>query len=145
MKNKMVSYSFDSGLSSVTIQNRYGHFHGASKCNSDETETMSAYAGQRYAETRAAANFAKFRYNQEKIKLKTIKNLLKAINYDSKSQDEIMSLNNHSAILRQIKLKLRDYSQSVEDWHNLQVFLEQSVATQAKERDKILSRAKKIN
>lgn len=135
------SYSSkDSGISAVTIQNRYGRFTGFAACHPDDVDNFSNFAGERYAEIRATAQFAKFRYKQEKIKLKAIKNLLNDINYlsfeHSKDTDKI---------IRKIKLKIRDYSQSAEDWKNLYHYLNEQVAIQDKNREKILLRAKKNN
>lgn len=138
--NKIISSwsNSDSGMSSVSIQNKYGIFHGMSFCAPEDLDSFSPYAGERYAENRAAASYAKFRYKQEIIKLKTIQNLLKDIENDSKCSAE-----ENKYTIRRLKLKLRDYSQSASDWKNLAYYLNKSIKTQDEERQKILLRTKK--
>ena len=138
MGNKIIKAESNAktGSSKVVIQNKYGIFRGFSQCHPNDMETFSAYAGERYAETRAVAEYAKFRWKQEKIKLKTIKDLMKDIEYSCPEEKE------SSPLFRRVKLKLRDYSQSSEDWGNLYHFLKNSIDKQDKERVKILSRTK---
>lgn len=136
MKNKIIKESYDkkTGVCKITIQNKYGHFTGEAKCCPEDMDQFSIFAGSRYAEIRAAAKFAKFRYNQEKIKLQTIQNLIK----DLKHRDIFIPLD----IQRTLKLKLRDYSQSMSDWQNIYTYLEDTIKDQDKERQKILLRTK---
>lgn len=136
MKNKIIKESYDkkTGVCKITIQNKYGHFTGEAKCCPEDMDQFSIFAGSRYAEIRAAAKFAKFRYNQEKIKLQTIQNLIK----DLKHRDTFIPLD----IQRTLKLKLRDYSQSMSDWQNIYTYLEDTIKDQDKERQKILLRTK---
>lgn len=149
MSNKIVNSFFDedTGVSRVTMQNKYGKFIGFAQCHPDDMKNFSMYAGSRYAETRAAMDFAKFRLKQEKIKLQTIQNLITDISRSAKCDYELECITEHtgrrSNLLRQIKLKLRDYSQSVEDWSNLYDFLKTSVKKQDEERQRILSRTRK--
>ena len=120
---------------SVTIQNKYGRFTGKAYCNRDDI--YSAYTGARYAEIRATIEFAKFRYNQEKIKLKTVKNLYKDLTYNG-----YLAQINQRAI-HAVNIKIRDYSQSVQNWKNLYEYLEKRIPELDKEREKILNRGKK--
>ena len=120
MKNKIISYSSnkDSGVCRMTIQNKYGKFSGWAYCNDEDMENFSSHAGLRYAENRAAADYAKLRLKQEKIKLKTIQNLVKDFEY------------NNTPVPREVKIKLRDYNQSISDWENLYNYLLDSVKKQ---------------
>ena len=102
-------------------------------------ETYSQFAGERYATLRAYKSFAKLRLKQEKIKLKTIENLMKDIIHDTKNN---LSFNATSVPMRKIKLKLRDYKQSVSDWENIYNFYEQEIKKQDEERQAIIKRAK---
>lgn len=120
---------------SITIQNKYGRFTGKAYCNREDI--YSAYTGARYAEIRATIEFAKFRYNQEKIKLKTVKNLYKDLTYNG-----YLAQINQQAI-RAVNIKIRDYSQSVQNWKNLYEYLEKRIPELDKEREKILNRGKK--
>lgn len=120
MKNKIVNYHVNeaSGICHMTIQNKYGKFTGWAYCNDKDMENFSSHAGLRYAENRAAADYAKLRLKQEKIKLKTIQNLVKDFEY------------NNTPIPREVKIKLRDYNQSISDWENLYNYLIDSVKKQ---------------
>lgn len=120
---------------SITIQNKYGRFTGKAYCNREDI--YSAYTGARYAEIRATIEFAKFRYNQEKIKLKTVKNLYKDLTYNG-----YLAQVNQQAI-HAVNIKIRDYSQSVQNWKNLYEYLEKRIPELDKEREKILNRGKK--
>ena len=129
----------DTGISSVTISNKFGNFTGYSYCHPDDMENFSAFVGERYAENRAAEKYARARLKQEKIKLKTIQNLLIDITNNNLDTEE------NKEIIKRIKFKLRDYAQSVEDWENLYLFLKRSIPRQEEDREKVLSRAKKNN
>lgn len=138
MSNKIIASTSDekTGFSRVTIQNKYGHFTGTAFFNPDEDiSTFSHYAGERYAENRAYAKFAKFRYEQEKIKLKTIQNLVHDLEVNNCLFEYIPK-----KISRRINLKLRDYSQSVENWKNLYLFMEDKTKEEIKQREKILKK-----
>lgn len=139
MENKVINEIYDknTGYSEVTIQNKYGRFTGTAQCHPNDLKSYSAYTGARYAEIRATCNYAKFRYNQEKIKLKAIKDFKKQL------------LNNNifidKKIERQLNLKIRDYTQSTSDWENLYKYLNRRIPELDKEREKILSRTKQNN
>lgn len=141
MKEKIIkSYSSkDTRISAVTIQNKYGKFYGMAKCHPDDMENFSAFAGERYAETRARAEFANFRYRQEKIKLKTIQSLVRDIENDIHTSMEHMP----EKYRRKINLKLRDYTQSVEDWKNLSNYLMQNIKRSDKIRQELLEKCAK--
>lgn len=104
-------------------------------------ENYSQFAGERYATLRAYKSFAKFRLKQEKIKLKTIENLIKDI---QRAQIGTYSfVDNVSTPMKQIKFKLRNYKQSVEDWENIYNFYEQEIKKQDEERQALLKKYKK--
>lgn len=142
MKSKIKFSHLDqtSGYSCVAIQNKYGTFWGHSFCSEKDMENYSEYAGERYALLRADKEFAKFRLKQEKIKLQTIQNLLKDIEYNIDCPSEFLKDN---PIIHRINLKLRDYTQSVQDWQNLYDFYEPEIRHQDKIRQDILSKVKK--
>lgn len=132
----------DTGFSMVTIQNKYGHFIGQSICQDEDMENFSSFAGQRYAEIDAVANFCNFRYKQEKLKYETMLKLQNDIKYLSLSPDEQKA---NQKVLHRINIKIRDYHQSMEDWKNLAVHLKESILKQDKNRQDILLRVKKDN
>ena len=127
----------------VTIQNKYGKFYGYAQCSPEDMENYSQFAGERYATLRAYKSFAKFRLKQEKIKLKTIENLIKDIEHDQIGIDAFVD--NLSTPMKKIKFKLRDYRQSVEDWENIYNFYEQEIKKQDEERQTLLNKYKKKN
>ena len=140
MKNKIIysDSNKETGKSIITIQNKYGKFTGTAQCSPDDMNSFSAFAGERYAEIRANTKFAKLRYRQEKIKLNAINSLLKDISLNCPPEEE------HTEILKRIKLKKRDYEQSVEDWKNLYEYLKKAISIQDKQREEILLRSSKI-
>ena len=139
MKYKIVdeNYNEETREYTLTIQNKYGQFTGKAICRKDDVP--SVYAGARYAEMRATIAFAKFRYKQEILKLKTVKNLYKDLTYNG-----YLAQVNEKAI-HAVNIKIRDYSRSAENWKNLYTFLEKRIPELDKEREKILNRTKKDN
>lgn len=137
MKYKIIEEYYDEKKReySVTIQNKYGRFTGKAYCNKEDV--FSIYTGARYAEIRATIEYAKFRYKQEKIKLNTVRNLYKDLTYNA-----YLAQMNQTA-LHSVNIKIRDYSQSTQDWKNLYEYLEKRIPELDKEREKILSRTKK--
>ncbi len=143
MKNKIISSSSnkDSGISRITVQNKYGKFDGLAFCHPNDVDNFSMFAGERYAEARAAAKFAKTRLKQEKIKLKTIQNLVKDIEYGPYTSMEYLD----KKVRRLINIKLRDYSQSVEDWNNYYTYLQTAVKHMDEQRQELLSKYRDKN
>lgn len=143
MRNRVVESFSSEGFdfSSVTIQNKYGKFTGQAFCSPEDfdNDKFSKRVGERYAEIRAHAAFAKFRYKQEKIKKKTIENLIKDIEYFCSEEDK-----KDNPIYHRARLALRNYSTSTESWENLYKYFENSVFEQDKMREDILSRTRKI-
>lgn len=143
MKNKIINSTFDpdTGTSKVTIQNKYGKFNGSAFCHPNDMDNFSMFAGERYAEVRAAAKFAKTRLKQEKIKLKTIQNLVKDIEYGPYTSMEHLD----KKVRKLINLKLRDYSQAVEDWNNYHIYLQTAVKHMDEQRQELLAKYRDKN
>ena len=143
MKNKIIDSNSDksSGVSRVTVQNKYGKFNGFAFCHPDDMDNFSMFAGERYAEVRAAAKYAKMRLKQEKIKLKTIQNLVKDIEYGPYTSMEYLD----KKVRKLINLKLRDYSQSVEDWNNYHIYLQTAVKHMDEQRQELLAKYRDKN
>lgn len=139
MKNKIVyaNSNPDTGESVVTIQNKYGHFTGRTRCCPEDLDTFSPFVGERYAETRAAAAFARFRLNQEKIKRDTICNYIK----DCISNN--LDINNK--YVDHAYAKLHDYEDNIKYWTDVIDILNNSISQQDKERTRILERSKQNN
>lgn len=136
MKNKIINSNFDekTGISRITIQNKYGKFTGFSFCHPDDIENVSMYAGYRYAETRAGIEFAKYRLKQEKIKLNTIQNLLKEIDLIKEDKNKT---------IKHIWKKEKEYKDNVQYFKDVIDILTNSIKLQDEERQKILRRSNK--
>ena len=142
MKNKIIYANSDkkTGISTVCIQNKYGKFWGFSFCSPEDLDTFSEYAGQRYAETRAAAEFAKHRMKQEKLKLKTITDFIN--DFYCNSDYNAFDLNNNPLYNHAFVLQ-KNYAKNVKHWKEVSELLLASVSKQDKERQDILLRSKK--
>ena len=143
MGNKIIKsdQNKETGFSEIIIQNKYGEFYGWSQCHPDDMDNYSMFAGERYAEIRAAADYAKFRLKQEKIKLKTIQSLVRDIENGPSTSMEYMP----EKYRRKINLKLRDYSQSIEDWTNYYIYLQSSIKHMDKQRQELLAKYRDKN
>ena len=144
MKNKVVNETYDSqsGICTVTIQNKYGHFTGKAKCCPEDMKNFSTYAGSRYAEIRASIKYAKFRLKQEKIKYQTIDNYLKDCLVIENELGYDMSYNhyiNHALNLRKV------YQNNIKHWEEIVNLLSNSISLQDEERQKVLNRSKQNN
>lgn len=141
MKTKIVyeDYNKETGVSTVTIQNKYGRFTGIAHCHPDDMENFSMFAGERYAATYAEIEFIKFRINQEKAKRKALKDLLLDFhcNEDHKLADYVGPLSDHA--LKMIEV----YSNNIEDYKKVISFLKYSIKTQDAERQNVLLRTNK--
>lgn len=112
-------------LTIVTMQNRYGKYVGISELHDEDKPYKSSLIGGSYAENRAVASYIKERLKESKIKLKTIQNLKKDFEH-SKLE-----------IPRPIKLKLRDYTQEVDDLTNYLYYLNHYIEEAEKHRAKL--------
>ena len=59
MKNKLIYSNFDpeTGISTVTIQNKYGHFTGTAKLDEEDKKHPSKFQGCEYAESKAIIEY----------------------------------------------------------------------------------------
>ena len=134
MKTKIVEETFDeiTGTTTVTIQNKYGHFTGIAYCHPDDLENFSQFQGERIATTKANIEFCKHRIKQEKVKIKTLDNLL----YDSHYliMDPIFS---------HIKKQKDNYIKNIEYYENSISILKDSIKQMDDERQKVLLRSNK--
>lgn len=140
MKYKVVDSFTDekSGKCGVTIQTKYGHFKGLAKCHPDDMNVFSMYAGDKYAELRALQAYGRERYKQEKIKLKTLKELYNDI-------EHFLPEEMNSKIIKRINFQIRDCENRMEDYEYSINSLEETLNNIIEMRDKILLRTKKDN
>ena len=139
MKTKIINEYFEeeSGISVVTIQNRYGHFTGKAFCNKEDY--FSPYQGERIAATRANIKFAKSKLKEEKVKLKAIDNLLKNLYCDEYFNSNIYEEKTY----KRVKKEQERYCKNINNWENIITILEDSIKKMDEERQKVLSRSNK--
>lgn len=130
MKTKIVDEKFDeiTGVTTVTIQNKYGHFTGSAYCHPDDSYSM--FQGERIAVTRANIKYLKRRISLEKAKLKALndfdRNYFVYFVYSYQWQT----------------LKKR-YEKNIQDFNDSIYILKDSIKKMDEERQKILLRSKK--
>lgn len=139
MKTKIIDETFnkDEGITTVTIQNKYGHFTGIAYCHPDDEYSM--FQGERIAATRANIKFCKFRITQEKAKLKALENI-----HTNRSFE-----NNYGAFLANFDIRHQLYNnkkrckETIEHYQDAISILKKSIKKMDEERQKILLRSKK--
>lgn len=131
MKTVIVCEDFDkkSGISTVTIQNKYGHFNGTAWCHPDDMNNFSMFQGERIALNRANINFCKHRIVQEKAKLKVLK--------------ELYSPYYENFLKKTFNNKIKECKETIENYQNSIIILKNSIKLMDEERQKILQRSKK--
>lgn len=136
MKTKIVDETFDenSGLTTVTLQNKYGHFTGMAQCHPDDEYSM--FQGERIAATRANIKFCKFRIKQEKIKIKAIEEIINDYTHSSKLIAEYSDLHYFQEKIIKCEKTIEDCQDSID-------ILKNSIKLMDEERQKVLLRSKK--
>ena len=141
MKTKIVDETFDekSGLTTVTLQNKYGRFTGTARCHPDEIEIFSQFQGERIAATRANISFLKFRIQQEKAKLKAIQNLQNDFNHEY----DLNPNGFYGPVTKHIFKTIKRYKENIKNFKTSIEILEDSIKLMDEERQKVLLRSKK--
>ena len=136
MKTKIVDETFDeiSGLTTVTLQNKYGHFTGMAQCHPDDEYSM--FQGERIAATRANIEFCKFRIKQEKVKIKTFEEIRNDYIINSAFTVEYPYLYYFRKKIKGCIKKIEYYQDSID-------ILKSSIKKMDEERQKVLLRSKK--
>ena len=136
MKTKIVDETFDeiSGLTTVTLQNKYGHFTGMAQCHPDDEYSM--FQGERIAATRANIEFCKFRIKQEKVKIKTFEEIRNDYIINSAFIVEYPYLYYFRKKIKGCIKKIEYYQDSID-------ILKSSIKKMDEERQKVLLRSKK--
>ena len=125
-KLKLTSCKDFGDITIVKMQNKYGQYIGISEIkNEEDRKYKSKITGGNYAESRAIAKYIKERLKDSKLKLKTVQNLKKDFEY-SKLE-----------IPRPLKLKIRDYTQEVDDLTNYLYYLDHYIENAEKNRAKL--------
>lgn len=142
MKTKIVNETFnaDTGLTTVTLQNKYGHFTGTARCCLDDDYSM--FQGERIAATRANIEFCKFRIKQEKAKIKALDEIIIDYNLETKYLDYPSFVLGYK-LRKQIFLNKRNYEKNIENFKDSISILKNSIKLMDEERQKVLLRSKK--
>ena len=124
MKTKIVDENFDeiTGVTTVTIQNKYGHFTGSAHCHPDDSYSM--FQGERIAVTRANIKYLKRRISLEKTKLKALKEF---------DDSFIFSY--------QLNILEKKYKNNIQDFKDSIHILNDSIKKMDEERQKVLLRS----
>ena len=109
----------------VTLQNKYGKYFGVSNLQEEDRPYASKIIGGNYAECHAHASYIKERLKDAKLQLKTMQNLKKDFEYSNLE------------VPRPVKLKIRDYTQQVDDLTNYLEYLRNYVKESDKARAKL--------
>ena len=125
MKTKIVDEYFDekTGITVVTIQNKYGHFTGTAYCHPDDSYSM--FQGERIAVIKANIKYLKRRISLEKAKLKALNDF----------DDSFM----YSYQLHNLEKR---YKNNIQDFKDSIFILKDSIKKMDEERQKILNRSK---
>ena len=139
MKTKIIDETFDekSGLTTVTLQNKYGHFTGIARCHPDDEYSM--FQGERIAVTKANIKFLEFRIKQTKIMIKSIYDFVGDYKWHFITNPIILDdpLFDHAA------LKIINYKKDIENYKTSIEILKNSIKLMDEERQKVLQRSKK--
>lgn len=124
-KLKLKSTNEYGNITIVTLQNKYGQYSGMSICKDEDLDKKSHIIGGNYAECKAQIAYIQERLKTIKLQLQTVLNLKKDFIYSNLE------------VPRPVKLKIRDYSQQVEDLTNYLQYLKQYIPNAEKQRDKL--------
>ena len=136
---KLLYSSFDpqTGKSIVALTDKNNNTYiGQARLHPDDKNNASNLFGCRLAEKRAWIKYFKEEYKKKKIELNTIKQLNNDIKYNYRVYTP-------KKIQRRINIKLRDYSNEINEIKNNIEILEKELIQEIKTRDKILYKIKK--
>ena len=125
MKTKIIYEDFDkdTGVTTVMLQNKYGHFIGEAHCH--PKDSFSMFQGERIAATRANIKFCKHRITQEKAKLKVLEEL------------------ETSFFNKTLYNKIKECQKNIENYKTSIIVLKDSIKEIDEERQKVLLRSNK--
>ena len=129
MKTKIVDEHFDkeTGITVVTIQNKYGHFTGMAYCHPDDSYSM--FQGERIAIIRANIKYLKRRISLEKAKIKALKDFDYSSDYSFMCSYQLHNLE-------------KRYKNNIQNFKDSIFILKDSIKKMDEERQKILNRSK---
>lgn len=136
MKFSYGDFNKETGISTVTLFDKYGIYTGLALLHPDDEKYPSEYTGCSIAEQRAWIKALQGRRSRAKIKLNAIKNLLKDIEINYHQPID-------SKLLRRFSLKIRDYNNEIKDINNQIKEIRKNIKERIEIRDKIIKRGQK--
>lgn len=130
-------FNQNTGESNVALADRYGTYVGQAKLHPDDKINASEYMGCGLAQKRAWIKALKNRRRRTKIKLNTIKNLIKDIDQNCSN------LTNLPAFKKRLNLKLKYYNKEIEDINNDIDEINKNIKKRIEIRNKILQKGQK--
>ena len=104
-------FNKDTGVTVITLSDKYNVYTGEAKTHPDDKPYMNEFVGCRLAEKRAWLIFYKEELKRQTIKLQAIENLNNDIKHNVKGPID-------PKIQRRINLKLRDYNNNIIELKN---------------------------
>lgn len=136
---KFLSNSFnpETGISQVTLADKYGRYTGIAKLHPDDIQHKNEITGFRLAERRAWIKSLKDQLYRKRYMLKAIKDLKKDFEFQNCELDK--------KTLRRINLKLRDYTQNIEELKNAIHLFQEETKKDIQTRERLLKKRTKTS
>lgn len=130
MKNKLVYSNFDpeTGISTVTIQNKYGRFTGTAKLDEEDRKHPSKFQGCEYAEMKAVIAFLEERIKIYKLQIKALQDC-----YQEMMQSSHFNKSSYEAtFVKKYAFKYyREITELRQEIAKLQIRMEKTIAERA--------------
>ena len=129
-------FNEDTKESVVSLADKYGVYTGYAKLHPNDEQNASEYMGCEIAEQRAWIKALQNRRRRAKIKLNTIKDLMKDIDLNYKDFIDLK-------LKRRFSLKIRDYTNEIQNINNEIKEIQQDIKKRIEIRDQILRKKDK--
>lgn len=124
------------GESIVALADKYGTYIGQAKLHPDDKNNASEYMGCGIAQRRAWIKALQNRRRRAKIKLNTVKDLMKDIHLNYQGLL-------HYGLKRRFNLKIRDYSNEIKDINNQIEQIKDDIKKRIKIRNDLIEKINK--
>ncbi len=121
-------YNKETGISTVTIDSRYGQFTGYARLHPQDADRESVFAGCEYAEIRANIKYMKTRRVESRIKLKTMKEFYVTIS-------SMTGFIKDGIEARKARMLIHEYKKEVQYWTDMIASAEKSLRNKIELRD----------
>lgn len=120
----------NTGKSVVLLADRYGKYIGQAKLHPDDKNHASQYMGCALAQQRAWIKGLKKRGSRIKIKINTIKSIIKDIE---------LNIEDNKEIIKRLNIQLKNYNNQINDINNQIKEIEQNIKKRIQIREKIIN------